>query len=179
MATNIDPVQSSLHFSAINTNNPTAEKSKKKTNVVASRFLDLVKQEESELSSEISKDLAQEIKGMTSQEAIVHLKDKVDIAGDKLKSVPTPDSFLEYKKALSNFVQYVLQHSYEVEKTTQEIKASRRNNYRKQTKEYVVVRVVDEKLEQLASELLYNHKDKIGLANRINEISGILVDLMW
>lgn len=179
MATNIDPIQSSLHFSAINTNNPTAEKSKKKTNVVASRFLDLVKQEERENSPENTKDLAQEIKGMTSQEAVVHLKDKVDIAGDKLKSVPTPDTFLEYKKALSNFVQYVLQQSYEVEKTTQEIKASRHNNYRKQTKEYVVVRVIDEKLDQLASELLFNHKDKIGLANRIDEISGILVDLMW
>jgi uncharacterized protein YaaR (DUF327 family) len=45
-------------------------------------------------------------------------------------------------------------------------------------KTYTLVKVVDEKLDSLAADILFNQKDQIALAAKVNEISGLLVDIL-
>ena len=43
---------------------------------------------------------------------------------------------------------------------------------------YTLVKVVDEKLDSLAADILFNQKNQIALAAKVNEISGLLVDIL-
>ena len=43
---------------------------------------------------------------------------------------------------------------------------------------YTLIKVVDEKLDSLAADILFNQKDSIELAAKVNEISGLLVDIL-
>jgi uncharacterized protein YaaR (DUF327 family) len=43
---------------------------------------------------------------------------------------------------------------------------------------YHVIRVIDEKLDRLAAEVLTNQRDKLSLLAKIDEINGMLVDLL-
>lgn len=172
MPNTVDPVQSSLYFAAAATAAKTQEKQKKQTSSISRKFFDLVSENNVEEKS-IPETLIEELKGKTDEEAIVYLKDEVDIAGDKLKDSPNPETFVQYKKAIANFLQYTLNKSVQIDLVT----GIRRPKTRKQNS-YVVIKTIDEKLEKLAAEMLYNHFDKIRLASRIDEITGILVDLM-
>ncbi|NLM00903.1 MAG: YaaR family protein [Treponema sp.] len=174
MANGIDPVQSSLYFSALANANKDTEKTKKKKSVFVGKFFDILHEVQDDDVKPLSEELAMEIAGMSHEEALVHLKDKVDMTGDKLKEVPVPDNFVAYKKALANFLQYALSRSYD----TETVRGVRNSKTRRQ-KEYTIVKVVDEKLEQLATEMLYNHRDNIRIANKIDEIKGLIVDCFY
>ena len=43
---------------------------------------------------------------------------------------------------------------------------------------YTQVQVINQKLEQLAGDLVYNHKENIDLLKRLEEINGLIVDLL-
>jgi hypothetical protein len=45
-------------------------------------------------------------------------------------------------------------------------------------REYLLVRTVDDKLERLVVEVLQNQMEQIELLRRIEEINGLLVDLL-
>lgn len=177
MANTIDYLNPSLYYQSIKTNQKTAEKSTKKTSIYSNSFFNILKSSEDIESSEVSLELAKEIQGLSDEEAFIHLKDNVDIAGDNLKNARSTENFLAYKKALAQFLEYSLSRSYEM-KTVQGIaRRSKENSYIKKRNEYRIIHVIDEKIEQLATEMLYNHHDNIYIANRVDEIKGLLIDL--
>jgi uncharacterized protein YaaR (DUF327 family) len=45
-------------------------------------------------------------------------------------------------------------------------------------KKFTQVEIIDQKLEQLAAGILSNQKDQLGLLGKIEEINGLLVDLL-
>ena len=53
-----------------------------------------------------------------------------------------------------------------------------RNPHTMQQKKYVIIRVVDERLESLAAHVLKNQTDQMDILQRIDEIHGMLVDLI-
>ncbi len=108
------------------------------------------------------------IAGKDFDETLQYLVDSVYEAGDRLKKSPYTDEFKEYKKTLSHFLQFVVKNSYEIE-TKQR---------RKGTKKvvYTLVTVVNNKLDSLANDILYNQKEQLKILARIEEINGILVD---
>jgi uncharacterized protein len=105
-----------------------------------------------------------------SQADLEVLLDGVHEAGDKLKENPSVDLVQAYKKAVRDFVHYVVERSFSVEQ-----KASRRNILKGNV--YFRISVIDESLEKLAAEILRNQRDNLEILRRVDEINGMLVDL--
>jgi hypothetical protein len=106
-----------------------------------------------------------------SQGALEELLDEVHAAGDKLKENPNVEFVQAYKKAVRDFVHYVVDRSFAVEQKTSGRSILKRNVYFR-------VSVIDDSLEKLAAEILRNQRDNLEILRRVDEINGMLVDLM-
>lgn len=106
-----------------------------------------------------------------SEAALESLLDDVHTAGEGLKDNPTLDLVQAYKRAVREFVHYVVERSYSLEEKT-----SGRNVLKR--KKYYRIAVIDESLERLAAEILRNQRDRLDILRRIDEINGMLVDLL-
>ncbi len=99
------------------------------------------------------------------------LLDDVHSAGDILKGRQTPETILEYKDAVRSFVRYVVARAFDVTESTSGGNILKR-------KKFTQVQVIDAKLEELARGILSNQKNQLAVLERIEEINGLLVDLM-
>jgi uncharacterized protein len=99
------------------------------------------------------------------------LLDGVHEAGDRLKENPSIDLVQAYKKSVRDFVHYIVERSFVVEEKTSGGNILKR-------KKYYRIAIVDESLEHLAAEILRNQKDHLEILRRVDEINGILVDLL-
>ena len=99
------------------------------------------------------------------------LLDGVFASGEALKKTPTMDTIREYRHMVKNFVKFVVQHSIQVEETTSGLNILKR-------KRFTLLRVIDEKLEALATSVLAGQKAQISILAQIEQINGLLVDLV-
>ena len=99
------------------------------------------------------------------------LLDAVHEAGDRLKEDPGVEPVQGYKKAVRDFVHYVVERSFAVEQKTSGRNILKRNVYFR-------VSVIDDALEKLAAEILRNQRDNLEILRRVDEINGMLVDLL-
>jgi uncharacterized protein YaaR (DUF327 family) len=106
-----------------------------------------------------------------SQADLEKLLDAVHESGDRLKENPTVDLVQAYKKAVRDFVHYAVERSYSLER-----KESGRNILKRNI--YFRIEVIDESLEKLAAEILRNQRDKLEILRRVDEINGMIVDLL-
>lgn len=106
-----------------------------------------------------------------SDEDLTRLLDGVHEAGDRLKGNPNIELVQAYKKAVRDFVHYIVERSFVVEEKTSGGNILKR-------KKYYRIAIVDESLERLAAEILRNQKDHLEILRRIDEINGMLVDLL-
>jgi len=104
-----------------------------------------------------------------SEEALSELMDAVHSAGSDLLERPFHDEILKYKKAVRNFVHYVVENSFDIEK----LQTRRRGS----TKIHVQILVIDRKLEELAATILSGQVNQLERVSKIDEIKGLLVDL--
>jgi uncharacterized protein YaaR (DUF327 family) len=104
-----------------------------------------------------------------SDEALTALKDAVDSAGDRLRDRPFQNEILEYKRAVRNFINYVVENAFELEKSQ-----TRRSG---KQKIYSQIRVIDSKLEELAAAILSRQASQLEMVSKLGEIKGLLVDL--
>ena len=114
--------------------------------------------------------LAEEIDGKSFDDALRSLVDAVYTAGDALKKNPYTEDFLTYKTALSHFIRFVVQNSYDIEL----------HERRKGKKKQIVmnVQVINKKLDDLAADILYNQADQLKILAKIDESNGIVVNLL-
>lgn len=101
------------------------------------------------------------------------LMDEIHEAGEALKEVPTLENVKGYKGAVSRFLKFVVKNSLKTETT-----AGANFNPLKKQKRYTIIRVVDEKLERLAAGILQNQSDKLYILEKIEEINGLIVNLL-
>ena len=106
-----------------------------------------------------------------SDGAIGELLDAVHEAGDRLKENLSIEQVQAYKKAVRNFIHHVVENAWSVEKKTSGGNILKR-------KEFYRLAVIDESLEKLAAEILRNQRDRLEILRRIDEINGMLVDLL-
>ena len=106
-----------------------------------------------------------------SEEALTELMDAVHSAGSDLKERPFSEEILLYKRAVRNFIHYVVENSYTVEKFQ-----TKRRELRK-LKPHVQIQVIDHKLEELAADILSGQTEQLKIVSKMNEIKGLLVDL--
>jgi uncharacterized protein YaaR (DUF327 family) len=106
-----------------------------------------------------------------SEEALRELLDDVHSSGDELKRRPFPEEIKQYQRAVRNFLHYVVENGYAIEERTSGVNLKKR-------KKFTLVQVVDRKLESLAASILANQVSQIEMLARIDEIAGLLVNLL-
>ncbi|MDR2393949.1 MAG: DUF327 family protein [Treponema sp.] len=106
-----------------------------------------------------------------SEQGLNELLDAVHTTGDTLKNRPFPEEILQYKTAVRNFLHYVVKHGYTMEKQVSGTNLLKRKNF-------AIVQVVDRKLEQLAAGILAGQIVQLEILKRLEEITGLLVDVM-
>ena len=126
------------------------------------------------------------VSGMPASEETANLlMDEVRSAGNILKNRPFPDEIMRYKQAVRNFMNYVVKNSYALEhedgipKFLKPGFSGRRGTPDALSqKKYTKIQVIDRKLEDLAAMLLASQVSQLEMISRLEEISGLLVDLL-
>lgn len=178
----IDGLNSSLFFAAsaeaakLATKNKQKDSDKTIGSTKKSFFSNLlgVAETQAEFSTE---GLPPEIAGMSFENATAYLLDSVNTTGDILKKDGSMSSIAEYRKAVSSFMKFVIKNSYDIEQYETKETVDTRRGKRKRHK-FTQIDVIDKKLDQLASDVLYNHADRLQILAKVDEINGILVDLI-
>jgi uncharacterized protein YaaR (DUF327 family) len=99
------------------------------------------------------------------------LLDEVHESGEALIEAQSLENVKRYRQAVRSFLDRVVSSMVAVEEKTSGTDVLKR-------KRFTQLRIVNEKLERLVAETLQNQQRQIGLLERINEIKGLLVDLM-
>ncbi len=112
----------------------------------------------------------------STEAASGHLEDLLDEIHEKgefLKEQPTLENIREYRQSVSNFMKFVVKNSLETDTVV-----SKRLNPLKKQKRYTIIRIINRNLEELASGVLQNQMDQLEILDKIDEISGLLVNLL-
>jgi uncharacterized protein YaaR (DUF327 family) len=144
---------------------PDRKKAQKKDRPGARSFSRLVEAAESE------GELSDELPDSRERRTIEELLDGVFSAGDELKKLATLDRIKEYRRRVKEFVKYVVSRTLAVEETTSGANLLRR-------KRFTLVRVIDRKLEELAVSVLSAQREQLAILAQVDEINGMLVDLV-
>jgi uncharacterized protein YaaR (DUF327 family) len=104
-----------------------------------------------------------------SEEALTELMDAVHSAGSDLIDRPFHDEILRYKKAVRDFIHYVVDNAFAVEKSQTRRKGK--------AKVHIQIQIIDKKLEELAAAILSGQASQLERISKIGEIKGLLVDL--
>ena len=120
-----------------------------------------------------------------SEETANFLMDEVRSTGDDLQSRPFPEEIMRYKQAVRNFINYVVKNTYTLEQEKGIPKflkpgfsGQRGSEDAMSQKRYTKITVIDKKLEDLAAMLLSSQMRQMELVSRLEEIRGLLVDLL-
>lgn len=176
----VDSVNQSLFFqaSAIAASQSARQNQLKKNEKTASakksNFRASVEKAEEEATL-IAEGLPVEIAGLGEEEALVFLKDQMDIAGDELKAKQGMEAIEKYRQKVSQFLRYVVRNNYEV------IQHKRKGwdlKRKRPVAPYQEVQVINKKLEQLTNDILYNHADKLKILKAVDELNGLIVNLL-
>ncbi len=109
--------------------------------------------------------------GIQNDEELEEIVDSIHRYGDELIKFPGVDNLARYKQAVGNFIRHVVRNAYTVEE-----QLSRKNILNQ--KKYTIVKVVDEKLENLSRAVLGAQNKQMDLLGSIEEIQGLLVDIL-
>ncbi len=144
---------------------PDRKKTQKKDKTRAASFADLM--EEAAESGGASAEFGEGEEKRTLEE----LLDGVFSSGEALKKLPTLDSVKEYRRRAKAFVKYVVSRMVAVTETTSGVNILRR-------KRFTLVEVIDRRLEELAASVLASQRDQLKILADVDEINGLLVDLV-
>jgi uncharacterized protein YaaR (DUF327 family) len=153
---------------ALYAHNAEAKKTNEKGSVKETRkalFSDLLEKSGRELETEAPRELS------PSEDALKELLDGVHSTGDALKNRPFPEEIKQYKKAVRDFLHYVVENGYTVEAQISGVSQFKR-------KKFTLVQIVDRKLEQLAAAILTGQSSQMDILARVEEINGLLVNLL-
>lgn len=191
----IDSLGSNYYYAGVHgAASETVKKNQKKEEVSSAKrtkFSEVLKSEEEKLNISMS-GLPPEIASMTIDEAAIYLKDAVDNAGNDLSEEVTTENIQAFKKAVSQFIRFVVNNNFEV--------SSRRKKNRlgkdmmspskspfffstysvppKKVNPRYQVQVINEKLDALTRMTLETQMNNLKLLAQVDEIKGLIVDLM-
>jgi uncharacterized protein YaaR (DUF327 family) len=107
-------------------------------------------------------------RGRKSLEAML---DEVHECGEQLLMAQTLQNVKLYRNSVKAFLEHVLKRMMTLQASSSAANVPKR-------KRFTQIKVVDGKLERLVAELLASQHRQLDILGRINEISGLLVDLM-
>jgi uncharacterized protein len=144
---------------------PDRKKAQKKEKAGARTFAHLV--EEAGEEGGLSGDLPESERRRTIEE----LLDGVFSAGDELKKLATVERIKEYRQRVREFVKFVTSRMLALRETTSGANLLRR-------KRFTIVSVIDRRLEELAVSVLSAQREQLDILAQVEEINGLLVDLV-
>ena len=97
------------------------------------------------------------------QEILTSIKKK----GNKIIVTKTINDVVEYKSLVKDYLKKVFNDMYSLNKCTDTFNS----------KYYLTVETVDEKLKELTDKIINNEKDNISILNTIDEIQGLIVSV--
>ncbi len=105
------------------------------------------------------------------QERLVSLYDEIKTKGSQLADRLSISDLKEYRSKVSEFMNEVVTNSHEF---------SRQNflDKRGRHRVYGIVKHVNKNLDEIAQELMKTEKDKMAILEKIDEISGLLIDVL-
>ncbi len=105
------------------------------------------------------------------------LQDKVYSSGANLADAINAQTINEYKKSVKQFLDFAVKNSLDVRSVSSGgYKMMMKGQGTK--KAFVSVKVINEKMDKLTKELLFNQLEKLEILERLDEIKGLLVDLI-
>jgi uncharacterized protein YaaR (DUF327 family) len=141
------------------------KKTKKSGNSKPSRFSSILETAGSETEQfDASEEGAQKL-------PLEELLDEVHESGEALIEAQSLENIKRYRQAVRSFLDQAVKAMIGVEEQTSGANILKR-------KRFTQVRVIDVKLERLVAEVLRNQHRQLELLERINEIQGLLVDLV-
>jgi uncharacterized protein YaaR (DUF327 family) len=115
-----------------------------------------------------------------SEDSLHELLDEVHNTGEVLSKRPFPPEIAAYKDAVRSFIHYVVENSYDTEEQTSKIKFIKGRSGRdiREPQHYKIIRVIDSKLEGMAAAILRGQMNQLQILEKVDEIKGLLVDLL-
>lgn len=185
----IDSLGSNLFYAGVQNSTNEALKQRKAEKSDKTRknsFGDILKTNK-ETETEFSAiGLPPEIQGMSFDDAVVFLKDAVDMAGDTLSAEVNDQNIAQFKKAVGQFISFMIDNNYEVT-----VKRPRRMSFVSpvgffstyNTKAHpadpkIQINIINQKLEELTQATLENQRENLKILKQIDEIKGLIVDLI-
>lgn len=114
--------------------------------------------------------LVSHIEEQELQARLTSLMEEITMQGNRLAKHRDVKDMKKYRGLIKDFMNEVINRSHSF---TRENFLDKRGRHRV----YGIVRLVDEKLDELAQELVKDEKDNLGLLNMIGEIRGLLLDI--
>jgi uncharacterized protein YaaR (DUF327 family) len=112
-------------------------------------------------------DLSKEMHAARLQE----MKKAIDEQGERLADRVNVREYEKYRRLIREFIEEIVSNGYTF--CREDAYASRgRHRY------IATIKVIDEKLDKLGKEVIKDHADKIEILSRIDDIRGLLMDLM-
>ena len=112
-------------------------------------------------------ELSKEVYAVRLQE----LKEKIDEQGSMLLEKADIKEFERYRRLIQEFLDEIVSNGYTFQK--EDAYASRgRHRY------IATVRIIDEKLDELGKEVMKEQADEIEILNKIDDIRGLLLDML-
>ena len=191
----MDSIEKNFYFAEVkNTKRNGINKNQKKQEIdktKKSKFASLLsKQEEVEPSFSVA-GLPPEIAAMSLEDAAVYLKDAVDLAGNDLSSEVSQENIKKFKEAVGQFILFVVRNNYEISSKRRKNRfghdlmvPSRTNFFSNYTiPPHVIdpkyqITVINKKLDEMTQATLENQIDNLKILAQINEIKGLIVDLI-
>lgn len=192
----IDSLGANYYYSGVqNASNEAIKRNTKKEEVrkTASKKLDfgkLLKGQKVEKPQFVAAGLPPEVASMSIDEAAVYLADAVGNAGNDFSGEQTQENLEKFKTAVSNFIRFVVVNNYEVnirQKKTRPGKAGQPSRLfvfsdytvptQKKNPRYSI-EIINKKLDALARETLSNQASNLKILAQVDEIKGLIVDLM-
>ncbi len=192
----IDSLGSNFYYSGVqNASNEAIKRNTKKEEVRKTGntkkldFGKLLKGDEVEQPQFVAAGLPPEVAAMSIDEAAVYLADAVSNAGNDFADNQTQENLENFKTAVSQFIRFVIENNFNVETLNSPKKRRPQQPPRLfvfsdyslpkgKPRQKVSIEIINQKLDALARETLSNQSNNLKLLAQVNEIKGLIVDLM-
>lgn len=191
----IDPLGTNFYYSGVQNaskeNVHKKEKSEELKSTRKTKFADLLNKTEEPEPQFSAIGLPPEILKMPFDDAVIYLKDNVDLAGNDLSEQVNTENIQKFKQAVSNFVKFIVMNNYQVsskrkQRMGHDLTVPSRTKFfystysippHKADPKYQI-EVINKKIDELTRYTLQNQMNNLKILAQVNEIKGLIVDLM-
>ena len=183
----INPLGASTYYGGLQNATSQAAKESKKEKIDSSKkikFSELLKAKNQGNSNIEADGFPPEIAEMSLEDAAVFLKDAVDLAGNDVAASASTENLLKFKKSVKQFIEFVVLNNYEVKTkkrhgVSQPMQFFSKYNEKVRPKDpRMIVTTINEKLDAMTRAMLIDQKNNLQLLAQVNEIKGLIIDLM-